>query len=82
MLQSMRFETSQKLAQDCRQQDLHCILYASAQHPHHSCVCLFKAGMDRTKKTTTFRLVAPVTENLLKPVIKAALGSRIPIIRD
>ena len=82
VLQSMRYETSQKFAQDCRQQELHGILYASAQHPHHSCVCLFKAGMERTKRTTTFRLVGPVTENLLKPVIKAALGSRIPIIRD
>ena len=82
VLQSMRFETSQKLAQDCRQQDLHGILYASAQHPHHSCVCLFKAGMERTKKTTTFRLIAPVTENLLKPVVKAARGSQVPIIRD
>lgn len=81
VLLSMRYETSQKLAQDCREQALHGILYASAQHPHHSCVCLFKAGMERTKKITTFRLVAPVTGNLLKPVINAARGSQVPIIQ-
>jgi hypothetical protein len=57
VLQSMRYETSQKFAQDCQQQGLHGILYASAQHPHHSCVCLFKAGLEQTRKLTAFALV-------------------------
>ena len=82
VLQSMRYETSQKFAQDCRQQELHGILYASAQHPHHSCVCLFKAGMERTKRVTTFALVELGSGNLLKSVANAARGSQVPIVRE
>jgi len=50
VLQSMRYETSQAFAQACRQQGLHGVIYASAQHPSHSCVCLFKAGIERTRR--------------------------------
>jgi RES domain-containing protein len=82
VLQSMRYETSQKFAQDCRQQELHGILYASGQHPYHSCVCLFKAGMARTKKVTAFALVEPGSGNLLKSVVNAARGSQVPIVRE
>lgn len=82
VLQSMRYETSQKFAQDCRQQELHGILYASAQHPYHSCVCLFQAGMERTKKMTAFALVEPGSGALHKAVVNAARGSQVPIIRE
>ena len=57
VLQSMRYETSQTFAQACRQQGLHGVLYASAQHPSHSCVCLFGAGIERTKKLDAAALV-------------------------
>ncbi|MDO9198916.1 RES family NAD+ phosphorylase [Rhodoferax sp.] len=82
VLQSMRYETSQKFAQDCRQQGLHGILYASAQHPHHSCVCLFKAGIEKTRKLITFALVEPGTGNLLRSAANAARGSQVPIVRE
>lgn len=82
VLQSMRYETSQKFAQDCKEQGLHGILYASAQHPHHSCVCLFKAGIDQTKKLTAFALVEPGTGNLLRSAANAARGSQVPILRE
>ena len=82
VLQSMRYETSQKFAQDCRQQGLHGILYASAQHPHHSCVCLFLAGIEQTKKLNAFALVEPGTGNLFRSVANAARGSQVPIIRE
>ncbi len=82
VLQSMRYETSQKFAQECRQQELHGILYASAQHAHHSCVCLFKAGMELTKKLASFALVEPDSGNLLKSVANAARGSQVPIVRE
>ena len=78
----MRYETSQKFAQDCRQQGLQGILYASAQHPRHSCVCLFKEGIEQTKKLTAFALVQPSTGNLLRSVTNAARGSQVPIIRE
>ncbi|OOG59257.1 RES family NAD+ phosphorylase [Polaromonas sp. C04] len=82
VLQSMRYETSQKFAQNCRQQGLHGILYASAQHPRHSCVCLFKAGIEQTKKLTAFALVEPGTGHLLGSAAIAARGSQVPIIRE
>ena len=82
VLQSLRYEVSQKFAQDCRQQDLQGILYASAQHPHHRCVRLFKSGIEQTKKLTSFALVEPGTGHLLKSAVNAARGSQVPIIRD
>lgn len=82
VLQSMRYETSQAFAQACRQQGLHGVLYASAQHPSHSCVCLFKAGIERTKKVEAVTLVQPDTGLLHKAVVLAARGSQVPILRD
>lgn len=82
VLQSIRYEISQKFAQDCRQQNLQGILYASPQHPHHSCVCLFKSGIEQTKKLTAFALVEPGSGNLLKSAANAARGSQVPIVRE
>ncbi|MDW5442044.1 RES family NAD+ phosphorylase [Polaromonas sp. SM01] len=82
VLQSMRYETSQTFAQDCRRQDLHGILYASAQHPSHGCLCLFKAGIERTRKTSSIALVQQGVEVLHKAVVAAARGSQVPIIRE
>jgi RES domain len=82
VLQSMRYETSQAFAKDCRQQDLHGILYASAQHPYHGCVCLFNAGIARTKKLAAVALVQADTDVLHNAVVAAARGSQVPIIRE
>ncbi|MEO6273183.1 MAG: RES family NAD+ phosphorylase [Rhodoferax sp.] len=80
VLQSMRYETSQAFAQACRQQGLHGVLYASAQHPSHSCMCLLKVGIEQTKKLDTVELVQPGTGQLHKAVILAARGSQVPIL--
>ena len=82
VLQSMRYETSQAFAAACRQQGLHGVLYASAQHPSHSCICLFVAGMDRTKKVAAVDLVQAGTGLLNKAVVLAARGSQVPILRE
>ena len=82
VLQSMRYETSQAFAQACRQQGLHGVLYASAQNPSHSCVCLFGAGIDRTKKLETVALMKPGIGLLHKAVVLAVRGSQVPILRD
>ena len=82
VLQSMRYETSQAFAVACKQQGLHGALYASAQHASHSCVCLFGAGIDRTKKLEAVALVQPGTGLLHKAVVLAARGSQVPILRD
>jgi RES domain-containing protein len=57
VLQSMRYDTSQAFAQACVGQALHGVLYASAQHPSHSCVCLFQSGIERTRKVEVTALV-------------------------
>ena len=82
VLQSLRYDATQSFVLDCRQQDLHCILYASAQHPYHSCVCLFKAGIEKTKHISSTPLVKPDTEQLHKAVMAAARGSQVPIVRE
>ena len=82
VLQSMRYEISQAFAQACHKQGLHGVLYASAQHPSHSCVCLFGAGMDRTKKLEVTALVQLANGLLHKAVVLAARGSQVPILRD
>ncbi len=82
VLQSIRYEISQKFAQDCRDHDLDGILYASAQHPHHSCVCFFKSAIEQTKKLTAFALVDSGSGNLLKSAANAARGSQVPIVRE
>nr|WP_315244392.1 RES family NAD+ phosphorylase [uncultured Albidiferax sp.] len=80
VLHSMRYEISQQLAQDCRRQGLHGILYASAQHPLHSCICLFKAGIELTKKQAVIPLVDSASGALHKAVVNAARGSQVPIL--
>ncbi len=82
VLQSMRYETSQAFARACRQQGLHGVLYASAQHSSHSCVCLFGEGMERTKKVAAVDLVQTGTGLLHKAVVLAARGSQVPILRE
>lgn len=82
VLQSMRNETSQAFAAACRQQGLHGVLYASAQHPSHSCICLFGVGMDRTKKVAAVDLVQAGTGLLHKAVVVAARGSQVPLLPE
>jgi hypothetical protein len=82
VLQSMRYETSQTFAAACRQQGIHGVLYASAQHATHSCVCLFGAGIDRTKKVTAVDLVQAGTGLLHTAVVLSARGSQVPIMRE
>jgi hypothetical protein len=82
VLQSMRYETSQAFARACKHQGLHGVLYASAQHASHSCVCLFGAGIDRTKKLAAVNLVQAGTRLLHKSVVLAARGSQVPILRE
>lgn len=82
VLQSMRYDTSQAFAQACAVQGLHGVLYASAQHPNHSCVCLFQAGIERTRKLQATALMQPGTGLLHQAVVAAARGSQVPILQD
>jgi hypothetical protein len=82
VLQSERYEASQAFAAACRQQGLHGVLYASAQHSSHSCICLFGAGIDRTKKMAAVDLVQAGTNLLHKAVVLAQHASQVPILRE
>lgn len=81
VLQSLRYESTQGFAADCRQSNAHGVLYASAQHPHHGCVCLFKEGIDRMTIATSVPLLQPGTGRLHRSVLLAAHGSQVPVIQ-
>jgi RES domain len=80
VLQSLRYEDTQQLAQDCWHQGLQGVLYASAQHPHHSCLCLFAKAITSMRRLTVTPLVAPHSNRLHKAVVNAAHGSRVPLL--
>lgn len=82
VLQSLRYESTQSFAAQCRRADTDGILYASAQHPHHRCVCLFEAGVRKTKRIVVTPLVRPGTQQLHRIVLSAVLGSEISIVQS
>lgn len=77
VLQSARYVFTQEFALDCRRRDLDGVLYASAQHASHGCICLFESGLVKTKRTSTTPLVRG--DQLHRAVVQAAYGSRVAI---
>lgn len=82
VLQSLRYETTQHLAQDCFEQGMHGVIYASSQHPYHSCICLFANGITEMRRRAVTPLVEPKTQRLHKSVVNAAHGSRVAILGE
>lgn len=70
---------TREFALDCRDRGLDGILYASAQHANHGCVCLFESGIRKLKRTAATPLVKSGTQQLHRAVVRAAQGSRVPI---
>lgn len=81
VLQSLRYESTQAFAADCRREGAHGVLYASAQHPYHGCVCLFEEGIARMARTGNTPLVQTGTGRLHRSVMLAVHGSQVPIIQ-
>lgn len=81
VLQSLRYESTQAFAAECRRLDAHGVLYASAQHPYHGCACLFREGMARMTRMEIMPLVQPGTDRLHRSVVLAARGSQVPIVQ-
>lgn len=79
VLQSARYVITREFALDCRDRGLDGILYASAQHANHGCVCLFESGIRKLKRTAATPLVKSDTQQLHRAVVRAAQGSRVPI---
>ena len=79
VLQSLRVAQTQEFAADCRSFGLDGILYASAQHPHHSCVALFQSGIHQLSKHGSQRLVKVGTNQLLQVLQTALWRSGVPL---
>lgn len=82
MLQSLRVAHTQALARDAFQAGLQGLVYASAQHPQHACVCLFPEGMKALKRQQQWPLVQRGTRRLLHAVVDAARRSGVPLLGD
>ncbi len=82
VLVSQRYELSQLTARTFRDQGVHGVLYASAQHPEHACLCLFSEGIKRMKRTSQVALIQLSTGALHKAVVLAARGSQVPLLSD
>jgi hypothetical protein len=80
MLQSLRVAQTQELAADCRGLGLDGLAYASAQHPHHTCVALFQPGIARLSKRGSQRLVKQGTNRLLQVLQLALWHSGVPLL--
>ncbi len=80
VLQALRYSVTQAFAQTCKATGAHGILYASAQHPHHGCICLFSEGIERMKVVASVPLVQFNTGRLHRAVAEAAHGSQVPIV--
>ena len=50
LLQSLRIAQTQALGHECFKAGHHGLIYASAQHPHHACVCVLPAGIAALKR--------------------------------
>ena len=72
VLQSARYVITREFALDCRDRGLDGILYASAQHANHGCVCLFESGIRKLKRTAATPLVKSDTQQLHRAVVRAA----------
>lgn len=82
LLQSLRIAQTQSLARDCFKAGLQGLVYASAQHPQHACVCLFPNGMVNLKRQQQSSLVKSGTRQLLYAVVDAARRSCVPLLED
>lgn len=80
LLQSLRIAQTQALARDCFKAGLQGLVYASAQHPQHACVCLFPNGITAFKRQQQWPLVKPGTRQLLHAVVDAARRSGVPLL--
>jgi hypothetical protein len=79
VLQSLRTAQTQELAADCRAMSLDGVIYASAQHPQHTCVALFQSGIIRLSKRSSQRLIKPGSDRLLKVLQTALWRSGVPL---
>jgi hypothetical protein len=59
--------------------DLNGVVYASAQHPKHTCIALFQSGICRLSKRSSHRLVKPGSNRLLQVLQTSLWRSGVPL---
>lgn len=82
LLLSLRIEQTQALANDCFKAGHQGLIYPSAQHLQHACVCLFPEGIAALKRQQQWPLVKPGTCQLLHAVVDAARRSGVPLLDE
>ena len=82
LLLSLRIEQTQALARDCFKAGHHGLIYASAQHLQHACVCLFPSGIPLLKRQQQWPLVKPGTRQMLHAVVDAVRRSGVPLLGE
>ena len=81
-LQSKRMHLTQSLAAQMRASDIEGVLYESAQHSGHACLCFFDNGLAKAKRVAALPLVEPGTARLLHVVTEAARRSGVPLVGE
>lgn len=79
-LQSQRIQFTQAFSEECFTAGFDGIFYASAQHPHHVCTCLFESGAKKMRFINALPLVKPGSDLLLKEVVTAARCSAVEVV--
>ena len=79
-LHSASYELSQRLADDFRAAGLDGVLYGSAQHPGHACLCVFEPAFASLSCVAAAPLVHRESGALLEVVATAAERSGVPIV--
>lgn len=78
--QSLRYETTQAFAAEARKACALGVMYASAQHPYHACICLFERGVASVTKVSSIPLVQPGSDRLHLSVLRAVVSSQVAIV--
>ncbi|MGV8805075.1 MAG: RES family NAD+ phosphorylase [Polaromonas sp.] len=81
-LQSQRIQFTQAFADECFTAGYDGIFYASSQHPHHECICLFESGAKKMRFVNSSPLVKAGENILLKDVVMAARCSAVEIVES
>ncbi|MBU4183237.1 MAG: RES family NAD+ phosphorylase [Gammaproteobacteria bacterium] len=79
-LQSQRIQFTQVIAEESAAAGYDGIFYASSQHPHHDCVCLFERGTKKMRYENSLPLVKSGTDILLLEVVVAARRSAVEVV--
>jgi len=80
LLQSQRLNETRRISSEVHRAGFDGIIYSSAQHPRHDCVCLYSPGIEKMKLRHALSLVRPGSNALLELVVEASRRSALEIV--